>query len=684
MTAVFQPAGTLRNRTFIGLLIAQFLAAFNDQAIHASAMFFAINRKTLTEGTAISLMPILFFAPWAIFCTLAGYLADKFTKRSSLIFWKLAEIGITAVATLGFVIGSELNMPNLGVWIVLSTVFLMGMHSTFFVPAKYGCMPEILQPHLLSRGNGLLESLSFLATILGTVSGGILSQHFNGNEYVIGLVLFALAVIGAAASFMIQRMPAANPNRQFPKYIYLPLFQNLKKLIHHRPLTFALVGIAFFTFMLAFMRAAVYMLGESRIPRWDEAKTSELVGMTALGIGVGSPLAGWLSGKKVELGLVPIGGIGMVIILCFAAMLLGYGPGLVACIILIGFFTGFYLVPMFTLLQHRAPKEQKGEVVATSNFVNVVGAIAASLLFFVIVWLAHFTNFAPRVLHETHRLHRHGSSIALTGVAIDMHNRPQSVEFLVNGNTTKISTGVQADSAEPKVQIILSQKAQIRWNEFEEATRTGKPAPPVFVAVTSYKIPGVDTEHVTVRLDGEPVPDTFDNRELPRYLFIGAAGMTFGVLVLLWWLLPDILSRSLWVLRSFGKSRLQVHGIHHLPGQGGVVLVYRSDRPQNAEYLAVASDRKVNFISFADVNHLELAAAYLRRGDVIAVPFESNGRTAQAFLSELVPRVASVAPAVVPIYCGPDECNFGEPLLLTATQEQLGKTIDVAASEKME
>ena len=98
----FQPATNLRSRTFVGLLIAQFFAAFNDQAIHASAMFFAINKQTLNAVQAISLMPVLFYAPWALFCTLAGYLADRYSKRGSLVFWKIAEVGITLVALVGF------------------------------------------------------------------------------------------------------------------------------------------------------------------------------------------------------------------------------------------------------------------------------------------------------------------------------------------------------------------------------------------------------------------------------------------------------------------------------------------------------------------------------------------------------------------------------------------------------
>src|SRR6516225_9884195 len=135
--AAFQPADSLRSRTFIGLLVAQFFAAFNDQAIHASAMFFAINTQTFDESSAISLMPILFYAPWAIFCTLAGWFADRYSKRNSLVFWKVAEIGITLIALTGFALHNFTGNP-FGPYLVLSTVFLMGMHSAFFVPAKYG------------------------------------------------------------------------------------------------------------------------------------------------------------------------------------------------------------------------------------------------------------------------------------------------------------------------------------------------------------------------------------------------------------------------------------------------------------------------------------------------------------------------------------------------------------------
>src|SRR5260370_28339143 len=124
-------------------------------------MFSAIKRGALNEAEAISLMPILFLAPGSFFSSLAGFLADRHSKYYSLVAWKFAEVGITLVALLGFRLGT-LGLAA-GPWIVLSTVFLMGTPSAFFVPAKYPAMPELLTARLLSPRHSLLESLSFLA-----------------------------------------------------------------------------------------------------------------------------------------------------------------------------------------------------------------------------------------------------------------------------------------------------------------------------------------------------------------------------------------------------------------------------------------------------------------------------------------------------------------------------------------
>jgi MFS family permease len=606
-TAAHAPSGTLLTRTYAGLLAAQFLAAFNDQAIHAAAMFFAINTQTLSEAQAISLMPILFYAPWALFCTLAGYLADRYSKRNTLVFWKVAEVGICALALAGFWLGTDGGHPHLGSWIVLSTVFLMGTHSAFFVPAKYGIMPEILQPHLLSRGNGLLESLSFLAVILGTVSGGVMSFVFLRNETNIGIVLLFLAVVGALASLLIRWLPAANPTRLFPPYLFGPLVQNLRTLLWSRTLAFAVIGIAFFTFIVAFMRATVYMFGESQNPRWDELKTSAVVGTVALGVGLGSPLAGYLSGRKVELGLIPIGAAGMVLGCVLAGFSLGFIPGFIACTVLIGICTGFYLVPLFTLLQYRAPKTSKGDMIASSNFINVTGAIAASLLFAALVWVAKSTEFIPTVA-ETDR-------VAEGELRQKELVRGRAV-YVVVGDREFGRKPTAAEQHENVIEHLFGEKPSQIPPELHigRAVDIGDP-----VIVSHYQVAGVD--HYALRVSDVPPRAHYDARGLPRFLFLGAGLMTFGVLLILWWRVRDLPVRALTLLCSVAGKRFVPEGLVHVPGDGPVILLIDSTDPAAIAAARAAVDRYVAVFEPKTINDKDMdrARAILDRGDVVAV-----------------------------------------------------------------
>ncbi len=565
--------------------MAQFLAAFNDQAIHASSMFFAINTNAMSKDTAISLMPILFYAPWALFCTLAGYLADRYSKRDSLVFWKIAEIAITAIALLGFWLGT--HGVALGPYLVLSTVFLMGTHSAFFVPAKYGAMPEILQPHMLSRGNGLLESLSFLAVILGTVLGGVLSQVFRGEEYYIGLILVGLAFIGALASLLIRRMPAANPNRPFPPYLYQPLWQSIRTLFRSRPLALAVIGIAFFTFIVAFMRSTMYMHGQTRVPPWDEARTSEVVGMVALGIGLGSPLVGFLSGGKVELGMVPIGALGMIAATLIAACALDHLPALVVCITLIGFFTGFYIVPLFTLLQHRAAKTSKGDAIATSNFINVTGAIVASVLFYLLVSAAHVTGITPKVMPVTQRegelvetpQYKEGKPVR---IVLDVDGKTEVIRARANGRRTR-EIDVEAELIDV----------------FGGGLRAGDR-----VIDRSYRLASV-TYHRIRRADQEPKP-FYDESGLPRLLFIGAASLTLLTLLLLWRQMPDLLLRTLIWMRTQPRYRLEIEGLNHLPDKGPVLVATNARGLEACLHVVSATDRSTQFLFVEDEHSISL------------------------------------------------------------------------------
>jgi MFS family permease len=601
--SAFEPASSLRSRTFIGLLAAQFLAAFNDQAIHASAMFFAINKKFETAPTAITLMPILFYAPWAIFCTIAGYLADKYSKRNSLVFWKLAEIGIASIALLGFWLGSVHHQNHFGPLLVMSTVFLMGTHSAFFVPAKYGAMPEILQPHLLSKGNGLLESLSFLAVILGTVTGGFLSFQFRHHEYVIGIFLVILAVVGALASLMIQRMPAANPGRPFPKNLFKPLWTNLQILQRSKPMALAVLGIAFFTFMVAFMRGAVYMHGETRNPPWDEWDTSLVVGVVALGVGLGSPLAGFLSGGKIELGLVPLGAVGMILSLFFAATSLNITAALVAALIAIGFFTGFYIVPMFTLLQHRAPKTSKGDLLASSNFVNVVGAIVASILLTLLVKAAALTGITQAV----------SPTVKFRGELVDWDYKkglPSLFEI-------QLQDGSELLRREAAPEVIIEEKGNL------EKRSGDTPGTDVLVAKYVLSRQGGDVTYYQVQPADTPLDDFNDRERLPRYLFLAAGLMTLGILLLLCRQLPDFFVRALLWLRSHGRYHLKVIGVNNLPSDGSVILATNCDRFDDCMQVLAATDRYARFIlveNLSNEKHPPLLRFLAKQTGLVVLP----------------------------------------------------------------
>lgn len=617
----FRPSSSLRSRTFIGLLIAQFLAAFNDQAIHASAMFFAFNMRLLNEKEAISLMPILFYAPWAIFCTLAGYCADRFSKRQSLVFWKLAEIGICAVALLGFYLGDECD-SKYGPMLVLACVFLMGVHSAFFVPAKYGVMPEILEPQLLSRGNGLLESLSFLAVILGTVCGGVLSsqQFFKGTETKIGIVLLVLAIIGALASLLIEKMPAANPGRPFPNWVYGPLKESLKELLSARPLVFAVVGIAFFTFVVAFMRQTVYMLGESQSPRWDELKTSLVVGSTALGIGLGSPLAGWLSGRKIELGLVPLGGVGMILAALAATLSIHWLPGLVLGIVTIGFFTGFYLVPLYTLLQHRAPKKSKGDAVAISNFINVTGAILASFLFFGLVSAFQKLGYARMISFEPGRESVLNEIKYAEGRVVDYE-----LEGLPKQAVNRKSTVIWASEALP--QAVVPGEEPVRVIE-QRVLYGGK-------------------LHIYLRPANEDVRPIYDNSGLPAFLFAGAALITLMILLILVAIMPDLPSRAVWAFKQLRSPRVRAVGMHHVPLKGPALLATNCASPSDASQLRSATDRLITFVGPFDHGKVPndavaTASRAVEDGRVVALT-----QTA----ASLAARIPCAGP-VLPVYVG--------------------------------
>jgi MFS family permease len=195
-------------------------------------------------------------------------------------------------------------------WAMLAVLFLMGAQSALFSPAKYGCLPELLPDADLSRGNALIEMSTFLAIILGGVAGAVLYQTFREDLAWIGALALGISIVGFAASFGIGRTPSPVHRAAFSWHPYKDVRRGLKDLLANRRLWLTALGISYFWFLGALLQSIIPIFASEEL-RIDETSTSIMSAITAVGIGIGSLTAGRLSGHKVELGLVPIGAVGM-------------------------------------------------------------------------------------------------------------------------------------------------------------------------------------------------------------------------------------------------------------------------------------------------------------------------------------------------------------------------------------
>jgi hypothetical protein len=184
-------------------------------------------------------------------------------------------------------------------------------------------------------------------------------------------------------------------------------------------------------------------------------------------------------------------------------------------------------------------------------------------------------------------------------------------------------------------------------------------------------------------LEGEPLPTIHDNRNLPRYLFFGAAVMTFATLLLLLRLLPDLPRRSLWVIQWLRKERMRVFGIHHLPGQGPVLIVSNAVTPDEQVQVAWASDRQVHTVSTAKTE-ISTAINYLDSGDVIAISIKQNPADAEVFLNDLKDSLRFKDVPIVPIHVSHPDVKFGEALPIGTTFESIQQALSQAATEAEE
>ncbi|WP_269533232.1 MFS transporter [Chitinimonas sp. BJYL2] len=370
-----------KTRRFLPLFVTQFLGAFNDNlfknAMLVMVTFFGLGFAGLDSATLVNAAAGIFILPFFLFSATAGQLAEKFDKASLARFIKLMEIAIMVVAGIGFYTRSAA--------VLMVCLFMMGVHSALFGPLKYSILPQYLNDRELLGGNGLIEMGTFVAILLGQIGGTLIVEHNPDNALVIAGACVLVAVLGFLTS---RAMPAAPPQAKDLK-INWNIFTETWRIIglsRRNPTVFhSLMGISWFWFFGAVYLTQLPSFAKDVLGGNAEVYTL-LVALFSVGVGLGSALCEALSGRKVEIGLVPFGSIGMCVFgidLYFAHPVVpGHDIGalafladpthwrLIADIALLGVFGGFFIVPLYALIQIKSEPEYRSRIIAANNILN--------------------------------------------------------------------------------------------------------------------------------------------------------------------------------------------------------------------------------------------------------------------------------------------------------------------------
>lgn len=403
-------------RGYWNLMFTQFQGAFSDNALRWLVIFPVLASVTLADAEKdgfASQASLLFAVPFLLFSTIGGWMADRFSKRSVMIGVKLCEILIMGFAALALAWESQ---P-----LQLAAICMMGVHSTFFAPAKYGIMPEILPTSKLSSGNGILELLTFIGIILGTFAGGWMAEKLVHREVWSGVLLALLAGVGCIASFGIAKVPAADPVKKLNFNILAEIWDNLRVMKQDRDLWRANWGNTGFFFVATLVQINLALFSQ-KIFHLKPTEQAWLQAALSLGIGVGSMLAGKLSRGRIEYGLIPFG-TGMMALAGFWLGLPGVSQGwFTAALALLGVGGGLFIVPVVSVLQHRPSPQTKGAVQGAVSWLSWVGIAAAAITQSVLSGTLHLEY--GRVFWFC------GAVAAITGIFVTW-SRPQAVPDMI-------------------------------------------------------------------------------------------------------------------------------------------------------------------------------------------------------------------------------------------------------------
>jgi 1-acyl-sn-glycerol-3-phosphate acyltransferase len=392
----------LRQRRFAPFFATQLLGAFNDNVFRNATIVLITAQLGLSTDQAslyTNLAPALFILPFFLFSALAGQFAEKYEKTRLIRWIKLFEIVAMSVAAWGF----YAHHASL----LLVVLFLMGLHSTMFGPIKYSILPQALHPEELVGGNGLVETGTALAILFGMILGGSLMLSPEHGPAHASIAVLAIAVVGYLASRAIPVAPATAPSLRINWNVASETWHILRLCARQRAVFNSVLGISWFWFFGTALTAQLPVYAQTNLGGGSAVFLLAL-GVFSIGTGIGSLLCEKLSGRTVEIGLVPLGAFG---ISAFALELYFARPGAAPVagldvagflhakgslrvlfdLMMIGVFGGFFLVPLFALVQSRTPKSELSRVIAGNNILNALFIVSAAACGIVAQQMLHWS-----------------------------------------------------------------------------------------------------------------------------------------------------------------------------------------------------------------------------------------------------------------------------------------------------
>ena len=391
----------LKQRRFAPFFWTQFLGAGNDNLFKFAftvMVTYQLQVEWLSPQMAGLVIGALFILPFLLFSATAGQATDKYDKTRVIRFVKTLEIGIMLIAAFGFWTSNVI--------VLLACVFLMGIHSTIFGPVKFAYLPQHLSERELTGGNGMVEMGTFVAILLGQVAGGLLVAIPEVGRHYVAFGCVAVALLGRFTAQSVPASPSTDPGLRINWNPVTETWRNLALARQNIVVFRSLLGISWMWFFGAVF-LSLFPAFAKEVLHGDEHVASLLLVVFSIGIGTGSLLCEMLSKRHVEIGLVPLGAIGMsafAIDLYFASRGLAPADGLtvgafigtpahwrvMADLALLSLFAGLYSVPMYALIQLRSQPSHRARIIAANNILNALFMIVSSLIVGALL-SAHFT-----------------------------------------------------------------------------------------------------------------------------------------------------------------------------------------------------------------------------------------------------------------------------------------------------